>query len=237
MARRAQSQRSAFPLVVALVGPAGAGKSVLRQALARRGAATVVFDDYSRVLLRPGTDEYERLRREFGPEVFREDGSVDRAALAAKVFTEAEARARLNAIVHPGMLALLRRALDEFRRAPSAPVLVVEGAILEQLPTEGWFDQVVLVTAPPEVRARRLRESKGLSAEAVSGLLQLQEEMGLERAAADHVVSNAGDRAALEEQAEALWEKLTAGIQNARPPAAQHPSRRGEPGSRGERYS
>ncbi len=211
MLRRARSQCTTSPLVIALVGPAGAGKSVLRQALARRGAATLDFDDYSRALLRPGTNEYERLRYEFGSQVLREDGTVDRAALAARVFADAQARACLNAIVHPGMLALLRRALDEFRRAPSAPVLVVEGAILRQLPTEGWFDQVVLVTAPPEVRARRLRESKDLSAEAVSALLQLQEEMGLGREVADHVITNAGDRTALEGQADALWQKLTAG--------------------------
>lgn len=211
MPRCVPSQRSAAPLVVALVGPAGAGKSALRQALAQRGAATLDFDDYSRVLLQPGTNEYEKLRREFGPEVFRENGSVDRAALATEIFADAGARARLNAVVHPGMLALLRQALDQFRQAPSAPVLVVEGAILGQLPTEGWFDQVVLVTAPPEVRARRLREGKGLSGEAVSAVLRLHEEMGLEHDRVDYVISNAGDRAALEGQAEVLWKKLTAG--------------------------
>jgi dephospho-CoA kinase len=202
---------SASPLVVALIGPAGAGKSALRQALVQRGAASLDFDEYSRELLRPGTAEYERLQQEFGPGVLEEDGSVNRAVLGALVFSDVRARRRLNAIVHPGMLARLRRTLVEFRRRPTAPLLVVEGAILGQLPTQGWFDRVVMMDAPPELRARRLREGKGLSEEAAARLIRLHERMGVGRERADCVVSNEGDRSALEAQADELWKKLTNG--------------------------
>jgi len=197
------------PVVVALVGPASSGKSAVREALARRGAATIDFDDYSRDLLRPGTEEYGQLRASFGDEVLLADGSVDRAALAARAFSNGAARQRLNGIVHPPMLARLCVALAEFRAEPGTPVLVVEGAILGQLPTEGWFDRVVLVTAPSEVRAQRLRAGKGVSEEMAARLIALHEEMGVEQGPADEVVVNDGDRAALQARADELWEKLT----------------------------
>ena len=202
---------SGRPLVVALVGPAGAGKSVVREALAERGAATLDFDDYSRELLRPGTEQYRCLRAEFGPEVFRPDGSVDRGALGALVFSDSAARERLNAILHPAMLALLREAIASFRSRPTAPLLVVEGAILAQLPTEGWFDRLVLVTARPAIRGQRLQETKGLSGEAANALIRLHDEMGVGRDRADEVVGNDGGLCALKARVDELWGTLVGG--------------------------
>lgn len=197
------------PQVVALVGPAGSGKSLVRESLARLGAAVLDFDDYSRELLQPGTEEYRRLRTEFGPDYFRPDGSVDRAALGELAFGDAAARARLNAIVHPGMLARLRTAIADFRRRPRAPVLAVEGAILPSLPARDWFDRVVLVTAPAALREQRVREARRFSPETARALMRLQEEMGLENAAADQVIHNDGDRRALEAAVQDLWDTLT----------------------------
>ena len=209
MAPTSAPEGSRKPLVVALLGPAGAGKSAAREAFARRGAATLCFDDYSRDLLVPGMAEYGQVRREFGAEVLQADGSLDRAALGARVFSDPRARERLNAIVHPPMLERLRAAIAEFRSSPTAPLLVVEGAILGQLPTEGWFDRTVMVTASPEVRAARLQEGKGLSEEAAGRLIRLHEEMGVGREQADHTLHNEGDLGALERLVEELWGRLT----------------------------
>jgi dephospho-CoA kinase len=205
-----QSPSAAAP-VVALLGPAGAGKSAVREALARRGALAVDFDDYSRELLRPGTPEYAQLQQEFGLGVFLQDGAVDRRALGALVFSEASARDRLNALLHPAMLDRLHAVVAGFRANPTAPMLVVEGALLAQLPTPGWFDRMVLVTASARVRAQRLREAQRLSPEAAEALIRLHEEMGLGREKADYTIVNDGDRAALEAQVDDLWQKLSSG--------------------------
>jgi dephospho-CoA kinase len=194
--------------VVALIGPVGAGKSAVREALTRRGAMAVDFDDYSRELLRPGTPEYELLRREFGPGVFQPDGSVDRRALGALVFAEPQARERLNALLHPAMLARLRAALADFRAQATARMLVVEGAILAQLPTSGWFDRVVLVTAPAALRVQRLHEGRRLSSETAEALVRLHEGMSLGQEKADYTLVNDGDREALEVQVGRLWREL-----------------------------
>ena len=109
------------------------------------------------------------------------------------------------------MLDLLRAALAAFRAQPTAPLLVVEGALLGQLPTEGWFDRVVLVTAPAALRAQRLRAAQRLSPEAAAALVRLHEEMGLGREKADYTLGNEGDRAALEARVEDLWQELAGG--------------------------
>lgn len=206
MITAAGSQGDTGAVVVALIGPLGAGKSLVRQALVERGAAALDFDDYSRQLLQPGTAEYEAVRREFGTDYFRGDGSLDRAALAARIFADPDARKRLNAIVHPGMLARLREAVAEFRAAPCAPLLVVEGAILGQLPTAGLFDLVLMVQAPRETRIRRIRERDGLSEEEARRRIALHEELGVGRERADFTVVNDHDQRDLQAQVEAFWE-------------------------------
>ena len=195
--------------VVAIIGPTGAGKSRVREALAHRGAATVDFDTYSRDLLRPGTPQYQALGAAFGPTALRPDGSVDRAALAELIFRDSAARERLNALVHPAMLERLRQEVARFRAAPTAPLLAVEGALLGQLATPGLFDAVVLVAAAPEVCRRRL-VAQGLSLDQAEARVRLHAELGLERAPADFVLRNEADPPALERQVQALWEALPA---------------------------
>lgn len=193
---------------VAVVGPVGAGKSALRGLFREFGAATLDFDGYSRDLLAAGTPETAAVRAAWGEPYVRPDGTVDRAALGALVFADDAARTRLEAIVHPPMLALLRRRLEDFRRAPEAPLLAVEGAILGRL-AAGTFDALIVVDAPPAVRRQRLEQGKGLTPEAALRLVALHERLGIGRDPADFVVDNGGSPAELRAQAEELWRRLT----------------------------
>ena len=194
--------------VVALFGPAGAGKTLVRQILATLGAATLDFDDYSRVLLVPGSPEFEQVRRELGEGYLCPDGTLDRSAVGQRVFRDPEARARLEATVHPAMLALLRRDVAAFRAQPSAPALVVEGALLGRLATPGLFDAVVLVTAPAEVRLQRLQQRGARSLESARQLVALHQELGLSAGPADFVLDTGGSPDEVREQVRQLWPRL-----------------------------
>jgi dephospho-CoA kinase len=194
--------------VVALIGPVGAGKSVVLGFLAELGAAVINFDDYSRDLLQPGTPETEAVARELGARFLRADGTVDRPALGALVFADDEARARLEAIMHPPMLARLRAAVAEFRRQPAAPLLAVEGALLGRL-AAGLFDAMVVVDAPTPVRGQRLEQTRGLSREAVIPLLALHERLATGSGWADFTLVNEGSPADLRAETGKLWQNLT----------------------------
>lgn len=208
MRQNEPGKRVARPLVVALIGPLASGKSVVREALARRGAAIIDFDRYSRDLLRPGTPEYQQLGEQLGPQCFRPDGTVDRAAVAGMIFADVGARERLNAIVHPAMLARLCQVVADFRRQPTAPLLVVEGAILRQLPTEGLFDVVLRVQAPAPVRVQRLQERDSLSREGAQQRVRLHQTMGVGGEAADFVIETGENRESVEPQADRFWNEF-----------------------------
>ena len=86
---------------IALTGGIASGKTTVAQLLAKRGALVLDYDQLSRDVVAPGGTGLSRVAAEFGPEVLNEDGSLNRAALAEVVFSDAQGRQRLEAILHP----------------------------------------------------------------------------------------------------------------------------------------
>lgn len=201
-------QQVTQPLVAAIIGPLASGKSVVREALARRGAATIDVDRYAHDLLRPGTTQYQQLAEQLGSQYFHPDGTVDRAAVAEIIFADPQARERLNALVHPAMLQRLRQAVADFRRRPSAPLLAVEGAILGQFPTEELFDLVLMVQAPAPLRVQRLQKRDGLSRQLAEQRVALHQQLGVGTEAADFVIEAGESRESLAEQVDHFWHQF-----------------------------
>jgi dephospho-CoA kinase len=196
--------------VLAVVGPAASGKSEVRRHLEQLGAAALDFDRYSNVLLQPGQEEYEAILRAWGTEYLLPGGDLDRAALARQVFSDAAVRQQLNAIVHPGMERLLREDVARFRAHPTAPALVVEGALLVWMGLASLFDKVILVTATRAARRQWLHE-KGMPEELAGALLDLHEELGLAHLPADYRLHNHGRLEELRSTTCALWQDLVGG--------------------------
>jgi len=199
-------------LRVGLTGSIGAGKSTVARLLERLGAAVVDAD----ALARRATDDPEVLAavaRELGQDLVVEgpDGRrLDRQATAARVFGDPDALAKLNAIVHPWVR---RRAAEEMaaleRSGAPPPVIVHDVPLLFEAGLQGDYDAVVVVDAPAELRARRLAERSGLSADEVARRESAQLPAHEKVARADHVVVNAGDLSELEAQVARLWRELT----------------------------
>jgi dephospho-CoA kinase len=141
-----------------VTGPVGAGKSLAVSELAALGALVVDADAEGRALLRePGMPA--AVAAALGPGVLR-DGEVDRAAVAALVFTDPEALARLDALTHPRLAARIAARLQQFEAAAGEPGLaVVEAAVYFRLPPFGPVDLVVAVDAPADLRVSRLAAS------------------------------------------------------------------------------
>jgi len=196
-------------LVVGLIGPIAAGKSVVLDELERLGAVGVRADDVSRELLAPGSALLERVIAEFGEQYRRDDGGLDRRALAERVFTEREARERLEQVVHPAMVARMAELIENQRARVDGPeVMVIEAANLPQMGGVGLVDVTVQVTASPETRVRRLMARDGVSAEYARSLVALHEGLGIGRFPADHELSTEGDVRSTREAVQRLWGKL-----------------------------
>ena len=150
--------------VLGITGPLASGKSTVLAILGELGAQTLRADDISRELLQPGNPVLEQVRQAFGDEFFAPDGTLRRPRLAARIFADPQARARLNQIMHPPMTARLRELVDSYRhQADPPPVVALEAAILHEMGLDRLTDRILLVTAPEEVRVRRLQARDGLS--------------------------------------------------------------------------
>lgn len=195
---------------IAVTGRIGSGKSAVTARLAQRGAVVVDADALAREVVEPGTPGLAAVVAEFGDGVLRDDGSLDRPALAAIVFADADRRRALEAIVHP---LVGRRSQELLEAAPADAVVVYDVPLLAESADLGrieGFDRVVVVTAPVETRVRRL-VSRGLAEDDARARIAAQADDSARLAIADLVVDNSGGLDDLDAEVDRLWSALTSG--------------------------
>jgi dephospho-CoA kinase len=186
-----------------VTGPAGAGKSTFTAALAAAGAEVLDGDRLGHeILARP--EIVAAVAREFGDGAVR-DGAVDRARLGALVFADPAALARLDALTHAPLAALMSARLEELA-ARGCALAVLEAAVYFRLPAPPPADLVVAVVAPAATRRTRL-EAKGLAAAAAAQRVAAQAHLEDLWATADLVVTNEGSPAELAAAARRLWRR------------------------------
>lgn len=199
-------------LLVALTGGIASGKSFVARRLAELGAVVVDADQVARDVVAPGEPAHDEIAEAFGPDVIAADGSLDRAALGAIVFSNPEARLRLNAITHP---AVLQRSHELFAAAgesdPGA-IVVYDVPLLVESGRADEFDLVVVVQASAETRLARLIELRGMAEDEARGRIASQA-TDAERLAIADVVIDADDTPEFTlAQTDALWENLKARV-------------------------
>jgi len=193
-------------LRVALTGGIGAGKTAVAARLAGYGAVVVDADRLAREAVRPGSDGLAAVVEAFGPAVLADDGSLDRAGLATVVFTDQDARARLEAIVHPRVAAATQAAVAA---APADAVVVVDVPLLAESGAVDDYDLVVVVDADEAVRERRLVQGRAMAPSDVRARMAAQASRAARLAIADVVITNNGGLDDLDAQVGELWAELS----------------------------
>ena len=184
-------------LLVGLTGGIGSGKSTVSEALERRGAVVVDADRIVKELQQPGTEVFAEMVERFGDGIVGPDGQLDRPAVAAIVFSDAEALADLGAIVHPRVRDEMTRRLEEL--AATDQVVVLDVPLLVESGWEG-MSGVVVVDLDPDVAVSRLVEFRGFDESDARNRIANQASREDRLAKADVVVDNGGDLASLEAQ-------------------------------------
>ena len=177
--------------IIGLTGPTGAGKSEAAQALAEHGCIVVDADAAARLATaEPGCQQ--ELMQAFGADIRRDDGTIDRKLLARRAFASPEATERLNAITHPHILERMRieaqRALAQGARA-----VVLDAPLLLECRLDRECDAILVVTAPPEVRLRRICARDELSETDGRQRMHIQHADEYYTSHADRVFENNGD--------------------------------------------
>lgn len=196
--------------LIGLTGGIASGKSTVARRLAELGAVTVDADQIAREVVEPGTPALAEIAAEFGDSVLSPDGSLNRPALGAIVFRDETARLRLNAITHPAVLRTSTARFEDAARANPDAVVVYDVPLLVESANAYPFDLVVVAHASAGTRIRRLVELRSMAEDEATRRILSQASDDERLAVADVVIDTDGTLEHTLEQADALWERLTA---------------------------
>lgn len=194
---------------IALTGGIATGKSYVANRMKEAGVPMVDADVLAREVVAPGTPGLAAVRRRFGPDAVRRDGTMDRVRIAQIVFKDKRARLDLEAIIHPAV----QKAIDAFfaglpKRTPFA---VADIPLLFETGREKQFDVIVVVACPRDMQLQRMMERNGLSKEDAERRLSAQWPIDQKVAKAGFVIKTGGTFEQTDAQVAALLSDLKDG--------------------------
>jgi dephospho-CoA kinase len=195
-------------LKVGLTGGLASGKSFVGRALADLGCMLIQADDLGHKVLEPGAEAYQPVIDLFGPEILAADATIDRRALAARVFNDPERLNQLNALVHPPVRARSKDLLDAFEASHPSGIAVIEAAILIETGGFRSYDRLIVAVCTREQQIERAMSRDRLTRE--EALARMSRQMPLEEKVkfADYVIDTSGAKEHTLAQTRAIYETL-----------------------------
>jgi len=191
------------PVLIGVTGNIGAGKSTVGRMLGSLGAEVIDADRIAHAVMHSGTPVFEELTEAFGQTIIGPDGEIDRRGLAAIVFVDPTALARLEAIVHPATV----RAIEQRIADSSAVAVVVEAIKLIEAGLADTCESVWVVTSTSEQQIERA-VARGMALAEAERRIQSQSTQDEKVAHADVVIDNSGSLHATCAQVTAAWNRL-----------------------------
>ena len=191
---------------IGLTGGIASGKSTVARKLEQLGAFTIDADVLARDVVALGTEGLKAVVARFGNSVLAADGSLDRSAMARVIFADPQARADLNAIIHP---LVRERAAELEAAAPVGAVVVHVIPLLVETGQQDRFDAVVVVDTTVEEQLRRLTRRDGLTQTEAEQRVAAQASREERLGAATHVIDSSGPVRETMRQVDELWRSLS----------------------------
>jgi dephospho-CoA kinase len=199
---------------IGLTGGIGSGKSAAAESLRARGFPVLDADVIARDVVAPGSPGLEAVVARFGPDVRREDGTLNRIALGTLVFGDPALRQELESLLHP-LIAAETSARMAALEGDGATVVFHDAALLFEAGAEGRVDEVIVLVVPEEVQVARTMARDGCTEVEVRQRMGAQMSSEDKAARADHVLDNSGDLDALEVRINELLETLGLSFESA----------------------
>ena len=198
-------------LKVGLTGGIGSGKSTVAKTLRSKGIVLVDADQIAREVVEPGEEALVEIRTTFGTEILLQDGSLNRAALKQKIFSDPSAKKQLEGILHPKIRQRILKRVDE---ATITPYVLADIPLLVENHYADYFDRVVVVDCTEEQQIARVKSRDELSEAQIKKIMLSQANRQTRLAAATDIIDNTGDLKSLQSQIEKLHETLLSLVQS-----------------------
>lgn len=193
-------------MYLGLSGGIGSGKSTVSKILSELGAVVIDADVIAREVLLPGTLGYASALKAFGSGILDDEGNIDRKSLAKLVFENPIELAKLEAIVHPAVIA---RVAEIRNSLPESAVVVYDTPLMFEKQFQSQFDKVLMVVADSKLRQSRL-VVRGLELDDISARMANQASDEQRIKIADFVIENNGSPEQLQEQVIKVWQQISA---------------------------
>lgn len=182
--------------VIGITGGVGAGKSTVLDIIRDNCSCFILIaDEAAHEVEKRGQACYDELVAFLGEDIIASDGEIDKKKMAAKIFADGNERllAGVNAIVHPRVNEYILDLIDWHRRSGDVDYFFIEAALLIEGGYKEICDELWYVYASKEVRAERLKTSRGYSDEKIEGIMSSQNDEETFRKYCDHVIENNGN--------------------------------------------
>lgn len=194
-------------MILGLTGGPGTGKTLAAKYLEEKGAVIVSGDQAGKKVLDKYPSTLKKLTNVFGPSILRTDGSLDRRKLGRLVFRDKRAMRKLNSIVHPHLLKILRSRIRELKQRGRRKMIVVDAALIFEWGIEDWFDHILVITSRRDNRIQRM-VAAGLTKREASYRIASQIPQYIKASRADTVIRNNGTRRELKSRISGLFNTL-----------------------------
>jgi len=195
-------------LKVGLTGSIAVGKSFVLDVLRELGCRTIDADVIAREVVGPGTDGLKAVTAEFGEDVLKPDGSLDRAKLGTVVFTDEGKRRKLNSILHPFIIARQDEIMQLWERETPDAIVVVDAALMIESGGYKRFDKLIVVHCQPEIQLQRLMKRDNLSREDAERRTRAQMPQEEKKKYADFLIDTSGSFEETRKQVQGVFRQL-----------------------------
>ena len=197
-------------LKIGLTGGIATGKSYVLSVLSELGCEVIDADTVAHRAIEQGRPAYFDIIDHFGRDILNEDGSINRAALGAVVFTNKSARERLNEIVHPRVYEAQAEWFEDVARRDPDAIAVADAALMIETGSYRRFDKVIIVHCNPELQLRRLIERNGFTREQAQARISAQAPFEEKLKYADYSIDTSNGFEDTRRQVEKVYEQLRA---------------------------
>jgi dephospho-CoA kinase len=200
MKRQKQNKK----IILGLTGGMSSGKTTVARIFRSLGARTIDADAIAHSLIKPDTKIYRRIIKAFGRGILKKDRGINRRKLGRIVFGDNASRLRLNRIMHPEIIKVIRKKLAQVHSG----TVILEAPLLIEAGATGLADKLVVVNASFTNQIKRIRKKSALIRDEI--VKRIKSQMPLEKKVrlADFVIDNNGSLEKTRKQAAKLWRRL-----------------------------